>query len=143
MPLVLDLVFFPRYFYAFDSSSCITILLLLFLYKKLSILQRADLRWNRKSEDMEQLKSLQDELLDAASMLVKPGGVLVYSTCSIDPEENEQRVAAFLLRHQEYSIESSERYISPEFLSEEGYYFSSPVNHSLDGAFAARLLRCS
>ncbi|CAK9145110.1 unnamed protein product [Ilex paraguariensis] len=61
--------------------------------------KRADLRWNRKLEDMEKLKDLQDELLDAASMLVKPGGVLVYSTCSIDPEENEERVAAFLRRH--------------------------------------------
>ncbi|GKD79283.1 antitermination NusB domain-containing protein [Tanacetum coccineum] len=105
--------------------------------------KRADLRWNRKSEDMEELKSLQDDLLDAASMLVKPGGVLVYSTCSIDPEENEERVAAFLLKHQEYSIDSAERYISPEFLTEHGYYFSSPVKNSLDGAFAARLIRCS
>ncbi|WVY90622.1 hypothetical protein V8G54_036136 [Vigna mungo] len=61
--------------------------------------KRADLRWNRKLEDMEELKKLQDELLDAASKLVKPGGVLVYSTCSIDPEENEDRVAAFLVRH--------------------------------------------
>ncbi|KAI3695203.1 hypothetical protein L1987_78194 [Smallanthus sonchifolius] len=104
--------------------------------------KRADLRWNRKSEDMEELKSLQDELLDAASMLVKPGGVLVYSTCSIDPEENEERVAAFLLRHQEYSIDSAERYTSHEFLTEEGcYYFCSPVKNSLDGAFAARLIR--
>ncbi|XP_059661224.1 uncharacterized protein LOC132307464 isoform X2 [Cornus florida] len=61
--------------------------------------KRADLRWNRRSEDLEQLKDFQDELLDAASMLVKPGGVLVYSTCSIDPEENEERVVAFLIRH--------------------------------------------
>ncbi|KAJ0561373.1 putative 16S rRNA (cytosine(967)-C(5))-methyltransferase [Helianthus annuus] len=107
--------------------------------------KRADLRWNRKSEDMEQLKNLQDQLLDAASKLVKAGGVLVYSTCSIDPEENEERVAAFLLRHQqEYSIDSAERYISAEFLTQEGYYFSSPVkNNSLDGAFAARLIRQS
>ncbi|XP_024968740.1 uncharacterized protein LOC112508186 [Cynara cardunculus var. scolymus] len=105
--------------------------------------KRADLRWNRKSEDMEELKSLQDELLDAASILVKPGGVLVYSTCSIDPEENEERVAAFLLRHPEYDVDSADRYISPEFLTEQGYYFSSPVKHSLDGAFAARLIRSS
>ncbi|KVI10428.1 Bacterial Fmu (Sun)/eukaryotic nucleolar NOL1/Nop2p [Cynara cardunculus var. scolymus] len=87
-----------------------------------------------KSEDMEELKSLQDELLDAASILVKPGGVLVYSTCSIDPEENEER---------EYDVDSADRYISPEFLTEQGYYFSSPVKHSLDGAFAARLIRSS
>eukprot|EP00257_Ricinus_communis_P018331 XP_015577031.1 uncharacterized protein LOC8286857 isoform X2 [Ricinus communis] len=61
--------------------------------------KRADLRWNRRVEDLEELKNLQDELLDAASTLVKPGGFLVYSTCSIDPEENEERVDAFLLRH--------------------------------------------
>lgn len=52
--------------------------------------KRADLRWNRRSEDMEQLKNLQDELLNSASTLTKLGGILVYSTCSIDPEENEE-----------------------------------------------------
>ncbi|KAK2967296.1 hypothetical protein RJ640_004862 [Escallonia rubra] len=102
--------------------------------------KRADLRWNRRLEDMEQLKVLQDELLDAASMLVKPGGVLVYSTCSIDVEENEERVAAFLQRHQEFCIDSVDRYVSPDFVTEHGFYSSSPVKHSLDGAFAARLV---
>ncbi|KAI3962970.1 hypothetical protein MKW92_015738 [Papaver armeniacum] len=63
--------------------------------------KRADLRWNRRSEDMEQHKNLQDELLDSASTLTKLGGILVYSTCSIDPEENEERVASFLQRHPE------------------------------------------
>ncbi|XP_058112538.1 uncharacterized protein LOC131255749 [Magnolia sinica] len=56
-------------------------------------------RWSQRLEDLEQLTNLQDELLDAASLLVKPGGTLVYSTCSIDPEENEERVSAFLLKH--------------------------------------------
>ncbi|KAK2999575.1 hypothetical protein RJ639_024323, partial [Escallonia herrerae] len=102
--------------------------------------KRADLRWNRRLEDMEQLKVLQDELLDAASMLVKPGGVLVYSTCSIDVEENEERVAAFLQRHREFCIDSADRYISPDFVTEHGFYSSSPMKHSLDGAFAARLV---
>ncbi|KAA8527073.1 hypothetical protein F0562_008698 [Nyssa sinensis] len=103
--------------------------------------KRADLRWNRRFEDMEQLKDLQDKLLDAASMLVKPGGVLVYSTCSIDPEENEERVAAFLLRHPEFCIDPVNRSVPPDFVTEHGFYFSNPVKHSLDGAFAARLVR--
>ncbi|XP_048331686.1 uncharacterized protein LOC107433780 isoform X2 [Ziziphus jujuba] len=103
--------------------------------------KRADLRWNRKLEDMEELKNLQDELFDAASILVKPGGALVYSTCSIDPEENEERVAAFLLRHPEFSIDPVDRYVPPDFVTERGFYFSNPVKHSLDGAFAARLVR--
>ncbi|VAI18670.1 unnamed protein product [Triticum turgidum subsp. durum] len=61
--------------------------------------KRADLRWNRQFEDLEELVFLQDELLDSASSLVKPGGILIYSTCSIDHEENENRVTAFVQRH--------------------------------------------
>ncbi|XP_068641095.1 uncharacterized protein [Aristolochia californica] len=103
--------------------------------------KRADLRWNRRWEDIKQLQNLQDELLDAASVLVKTGGVLVYSTCSIDPAENEERVAAFLLRHQEFSADPVDKYVPPEFVTEGGFFLSNPVKHSLDGSFAARLVR--
>ncbi|KAI3456805.1 hypothetical protein Pfo_013468 [Paulownia fortunei] len=105
--------------------------------------KRADLRWNRRLEDMEQLKNLQDALLDSASTLVKPGGALIYSTCSIDPEENEERIAAFLLRHPEFCVDPVDKYVSSNFVTEDGFYSSNPVKHSLDGAFAARLLRSS
>ncbi|ONK69374.1 uncharacterized protein A4U43_C05F22190 [Asparagus officinalis] len=103
--------------------------------------KRADLRWNRKLEDLEQLKLLQDELLDAASRLVKPGGVLVYSTCSIDPEENEERIKSFLLRHPEFVVDPVNGKIPPDFITEKGFYSSNPVKHSIDGSFAARLIR--
>ncbi|XP_042003346.1 probable ribosomal RNA small subunit methyltransferase B isoform X2 [Salvia splendens] len=103
--------------------------------------KRADLRWNRRLEDMEELINLQDALLDSASNLVKPGGVLIYSTCSVDPDENEERIAAFLLRHPEFCVDSVEKYVSPPFVTEGGFYSSGPVKHSLDGAFAARLIR--
>lgn len=42
---------------------------------------------------------------------------------------------------QEFSIDSADRYVPPDFVTERGFYFSSPVKHSLDGAFAARLVR--
>ncbi|GAA0140302.1 RNA methyltransferase [Lithospermum erythrorhizon] len=102
--------------------------------------KRADLRWNRRVEDMEQLKHLQDELFDSAARLVKPCGVLIYSTCSIDSEENEERVAAFLQRHPEFSIDPVNKYVPPSFVTEQGFFSSNPVKHSLDGAFAARLV---
>ncbi|KAL5548637.1 hypothetical protein UlMin_003868 [Ulmus minor] len=105
--------------------------------------KRADLRWNKKLEDIEELKNLQDNLFDAASLLVKPGGVLIYSTCSIDPEENEERVAAFLQRHPEFRIDQVHQFVPPEFVTSSGFYSSNPVKHSLDGAFAARLIRTS
>ncbi|XP_019701413.1 uncharacterized protein [Elaeis guineensis] len=103
--------------------------------------KRADLRWNRQLEDLEHLKHLQDELLDAASMLVKPGGILVYSTCSIDPEENEERIAAFLLRHPEFVAHPVRAYVPPDFVTDKGFFFSNPVKHSMDGSFAARLVQ--
>ncbi|KAG8386015.1 hypothetical protein BUALT_Bualt03G0105100 [Buddleja alternifolia] len=103
--------------------------------------KRADLRWNKKLEDIEELKKLQDALLDSASTLVKPGGVLIYSTCSIDLEENEERVAAFLLRHPEFTVDRVDKYVPSSFVTIDGFYSSNPVKHSIDGAFAARLLR--
>ncbi|XP_048617792.1 ribosomal RNA small subunit methyltransferase B-like isoform X1 [Brassica napus] len=99
---------------------------------------KADLRLNCKLEDMEELKNLQDELLDSAS---KPGGFLIYSTCSIDPEENQGRVEAFLLRHPEFSVDPVDRLVPSSFVTSQGVFLSNPVKHSLDGAFAARLVR--
>ncbi|TVU09929.1 hypothetical protein EJB05_43428, partial [Eragrostis curvula] len=103
--------------------------------------KRADLRWNRQFEDLEELTCLQDELLDSASMLVKPGGILIYSTCSIDPEENENRITAFIERHPEFVPQSVCGYVPAEFVTEEGFYSSRPTKHSMDGAFAARLIQ--
>ncbi|PUZ71168.1 hypothetical protein GQ55_2G292900 [Panicum hallii var. hallii] len=103
--------------------------------------KRADLRWNRQFEDLEELICLQDELLDSASTLVKPGGILIYSTCSIDPEENEKRITTFVQRHPEFAIQSVRGYVPTEFVTDEGFYSSNPTKHSMDGAFAARLVR--
>ena len=56
-------------------------------------------KWRLTPEDLERITALQDDILDAASALVKPGGTLAYATCSILPQENGARVAAFLARH--------------------------------------------
>lgn len=105
--------------------------------------KKPDLRWKRTLKDLEQLILLQDELLDAASLLVKPGGILVYSTCSVDPGENNERVESFLTRHPEFIVEAVHKYVPNEFISEEGFFISHPTKHFLDGAFAARLFRVS
>ena len=89
--------------------------------------RRPDARWNWNGEKLAALVKLQSEILDASASRVAPGGVLVYSTCSNEPEENEAQVAAFLARHPDFSLEESRE--------------SIPFESETDGAFAARLRR--
>ncbi|PSQ87680.1 MAG: 16S rRNA (cytosine(967)-C(5))-methyltransferase RsmB [Bacteroidetes bacterium QS_3_64_15] len=103
--------------------------------------KRADLRWRRSPDDLEEMAALQDELLDAAALLVRPGGLLVYSTCSIEPEENEQRVDAFLARHDAFTTASVAEHVPDEMVSDAGHLATLPQRHRMDGAFAARLRR--
>lgn len=104
---------------------------------------RADLRWRRRAADLEDLTALQDELLDGAAPLVRPGGVLVYSTCSLEPEENEQRVEMFLARHPAFSREEADALVPEVLVDDEGYLRALPHEHQVDGAFGALLRRQS
>ena len=89
--------------------------------------RRPDARWNWNEEKLAALVKLQAEILDACASRVAPGGALVYSTCSNEPEENEAQVTAFLARHPDFSLEESRE--------------SIPFESGTDGAFAARLRR--
>jgi 16S rRNA (cytosine967-C5)-methyltransferase len=89
--------------------------------------RRPDARWNWNEEKLAALVKLQSDILDACASRVAPGGVLVYSTCSNEPEENEAQVTAFLARHPDFSLEESRE--------------SIPFESGTDGAFAARLRR--
>lgn len=100
--------------------------------------KRADLRWNRAPEDLDGLAALQDRLLDAAAERVRPGGLLVYSTCSLEPEENDDRVAAFLERHSVFTLEPVGDTV-PSSMADGPVYRALPHVHGTDGAFAARL----
>ena len=102
--------------------------------------KRADLRWNRQPGDLAELAALQDALLDAAARHVRPGGVLVYSTCSIESEENGDRVEVFLQRHPAFSRQTIDS-VPDAMRQPDGSYAALPHVHGTDGAFAARLLR--
>ncbi len=103
--------------------------------------KRSDLRWNRSPDDLEQLTALQDALLDAGARILKPGGVLVYGTCTIEPEENQDRVTAFLDRHPAFRIDPINEPAS--LTSHEGFLVTMPHANGMDGAFAARLRKIS
>lgn len=103
--------------------------------------RRADLRWNRQPGDFAALTALQDALLDAAARHVRPGGLLVYSTCTLEPEENAARVAAFLERHPTFRREPVGALVPEAMQTTEGDFATLPHRHGTDGAYAARLRR--
>ena len=107
--------------------------------------KRADLRWRRTPEELEELVKLQDELLDAAAAFVRPGGLLVYSTCSVERDEGSARVEAFLARPAgaAFALEAPPEGLMPEgVLDAAGQLVVLPHLHGgADGAFAARLRR--
>ena len=102
--------------------------------------KRADLRWNRQPGDLRDLAALQDRLLDAAAGAVGPGGLLAYSTCSVEAEENDDRVRAFLDRHPDFAVEPVGDRV-PRPMRDGDVYRALPHVHGTDGAFAVRLRR--
>ncbi len=94
-----------------------------------------DMRWTNYGPELEELISIQAEILTKASPMVKPGGRLVYATCSLLPEENEEQIAAFLKANPEFEIvPTSEELGTP-------YMRLTPHRHNTDGFFAAVLTR--
>ena len=102
-----------------------------------------DLKWRQTPQDLAELAAKQTRILDAASMLVKPGGRVVYATCSVLPEENDAIVDAFLRTHPTFA----ERDVAP-LLAQAGVALDTgprlrllPHLHGCDGFFAAVLER--
>ncbi|UOQ46486.1 16S rRNA (cytosine(967)-C(5))-methyltransferase RsmB [Halobacillus salinarum] len=107
---------------------------------------KPDIKYHKKEEDIFSLRNIQDDLLNEVSKLLKPGGKLVYSTCTVDRHENEEAVAAFLCRHPEYEVDPSFTNDLPEPLqtshgrSEFGLQLF-PQDFDTDGFFLTRLIR--
>ena len=101
-----------------------------------------DARWRVTPEALGSMARLQSELLERTAALVPPGGLLVYSTCSLEPEENRAQVRDFLAGHPDFHREATDA-VPPELLSPEGDLMVLPHRHGMDGAFAARLRRSS
>jgi 16S rRNA (cytosine967-C5)-methyltransferase len=103
--------------------------------------KRSDLRWRRSEAQIAELSKLQLELLENAAAQVRPGGVVVYSTCTIEPEENEEVIERFLTAHQNFELEPATNFVPKEFVDKEGFVRTYPHVHGMDGSFAARLRR--
>jgi 16S rRNA (cytosine967-C5)-methyltransferase len=101
--------------------------------------RNADARWQKSEKDLSRLAELQLALLENAARLLKPGGALVYSTCSIMPEENQETVEKFQKLHPEFKIADARIFVSPALVTGLGHLRTLPFLHKIDGAFAVRL----
>jgi 16S rRNA (cytosine967-C5)-methyltransferase len=86
------------------------------------IRRNPDSKWKLSEEELQRLKILQAEILKSYSRLVKPGGRLVYATCSLLGEENMEQVEAFLRENSEFSKEGEPLLTRPDHLSEDGFF---------------------
>jgi 16S rRNA (cytosine967-C5)-methyltransferase len=100
-----------------------------------------DARWRLKVSDLSVMGALQASILRAAAKVVKRGGLLIYSTCSLEPEENELQVEEFLSRNPEWKLDPPPAGTVPSETMDGGYLRVLPQLHGSDGAFAARLRR--
>ena len=101
-----------------------------------------DIRWNKTREQVRALSEIQYNLLKNAAPHIKPGGILVYSTCSIEPMENEEIIQRFLADFPMYTVENARRFlpdVPPSAITPQGFVQTFPHEHGVDGAFAARL----
>jgi 16S rRNA (cytosine967-C5)-methyltransferase len=117
-----------------------------------TIRRHPDIPYLKSAKDIAALAALQARLLDQAATLLKPGGRLVYSTCSLEPEEGEAQVAAFLVRNEAFRldpIDSGEIFGQTEWIEPSGCVRTFPYELKLetaewsgmDGFFATALVR--
>lgn len=89
--------------------------------------RRIDLRWRLRPEEIERLRRTQLDILKRCAPRLKPGGVLLYSTCSLEAEENSQVISEFLVAHREFKLQKERSLL--------------PWNEGVDGGYVARLMR--
>ena len=100
-----------------------------------------DARWRLKVSDLAVLPAVQRSILRAAATAVRPGGLLVYSTCSLETEENDAQIESFLADNPGWRLEPPPEGVVPAAVLDAGRLRVLPQRHGTDGAFAARLRR--
>ena len=99
--------------------------------------RKADLRW-QANKNIEELVKLQEKALDYAANFVRAGGILVYSTCTLNPAENEEQIKKFLQRNPKFTLVNAKEILPSDFVV-EGMFKTLPFKHDMDGAFAAKM----
>jgi len=100
-----------------------------------------EIKWHTTAANFTGFTRTQNTILQSASSAVRPGGCLVYCTCSLSPQENENVVGNFLQQNPDFSTCPSPSSIPPQLIDSNGYFRTFPHVHNMDGFFAAILKR--
>jgi 16S rRNA (cytosine967-C5)-methyltransferase len=109
------------------------------------IRRHPDIRWNRRPEDIAVLHKTQLGLLHTAADMLVPGGIMVYATCSLEPEENAQVINKFLQSHADFTLSGCRKFLpaSAAGCIDDNGCFSPLPSDEIEGFFAARLCKNS
>ena len=101
--------------------------------------RRPDIKWRLKEGDIKKMSVLQKSILANMSKYLEPGGKIVYSTCSLEKEENEDVVNNFLAERKDFKLVVSNSLLPDNWITSNGFMFAFPNNTKTDGLFAAVL----
>lgn len=107
--------------------------------------KKPDIKYKMQESQLQELAALQREILEVVTQYVKAGGTMIYSTCTINKEENEKNVQ-FIVDHLGFELESLDEYLPVSLQGEttkKGYLQLLPGTHQTDGFFLARLRKCT
>ena len=103
--------------------------------------KKPDMRWRKKEQDILSLVNLQKTMIRQAAKMVRTGGCLVYSTCTLDPAENEAVIDDFLRDHENFEVDVNHGAVPDQFVTPEGFIRTWPHRHHMDGSFAVKLIK--
>ena len=106
-----------------------------------TLTKKPDLKWKRDLGDIRKIVNIQYELLKKGASLVKQNGFIVYSTCTIEPEENFELIKKFLSENTNFALVNAEKELPKVVVDDNGCVATLPHVHGIDGAFAAKLIR--
>ena len=106
------------------------------------IARKPDIKWERSFDDIGIFSSLQTKIIKNVSKFLKKNGTIVYSTCSLESQENWNVVSAFLKFNTNFKLKSAERSIPNQWLSNNNCLETFPPRDNVDGMFAAKIIKC-
>jgi 16S rRNA (cytosine967-C5)-methyltransferase len=106
-----------------------------------TLTKKPDLKWKRDLGDIRKIVNIQYELLKKGASLVKIDGSIVYSTCTIEPEENFEIVSKFLFEHPDFELVNASEFVPADVVDKNNCVQTMPHIHGIDGSFASKLIR--